>query len=79
MVSYYHHLAAVRGWCSAIINIILLWAGVGGRLLLASSCWRQGLVVSYQHHLALVAGEANSQVRAVSFRECIISLINSQI
>ena len=31
-----HHLAAVRGWWSAI-NIILLWSGVGGQLF-TSSC-----------------------------------------
>jgi len=31
VASYYHHVAVVRGWWSAII-IMLLWSGVGGQL-----------------------------------------------
>ena len=42
VVSYYHHLAVVRGWWSAII------------IILSSSCCGQGLVVSYYHHLVII-------------------------
>ena len=45
VVSYYHHVAVVRGW----------WSTIGGQLL-SSSCCGQGLVVNYYHHLAVVRG-----------------------
>ena len=31
VVSYCHHVAVVRGWCSAII-IMLQWSEIGGQL-----------------------------------------------
>ena len=44
VVSYQHHVAVVKGWCSAI-NIIL-WSRVGSQLLTSSRCG-QRLVVNY--------------------------------
>ena len=54
VVRYYHHVAVVRGWWSAIV-IMLLWSGVGGELF-SSCCCGHGLVVSCYHHVAVVRG-----------------------
>ena len=48
VVSYYQHVAVVRGWWSAIVT--MLWSGVGGQLL-SSCCCGQLLVVNCAHVL----------------------------